>query len=213
MPMRIRLTYAKTAALRYTGHLDFSRLWERTLRRSRLPVAYSKGFNPQARLHLAAALPLGFTSQSEMIDFWLVDRLPLEQVQSALAAAIPPGIELLSIAEADLKAPALQNVVAASDYRITLLDRVDWTDLHRRVTDFLAQKVIRRQWREKGYDLRPLVENLSLCEPDEQGQVVILTRLACREGATGRPEELLAALDIELNATRVERTGLVFGKD
>jgi radical SAM-linked protein len=211
MPMRVRVTYAKTAPLRYTGHLDFHRLWERTLRRSRLPVAYSKGFNPQAHLHLAAALPLGFTSRFEMIDFWLVDSLPLDQIRTALESALPPGIELHSLSEADLKAPALQIAVTSSDYRITLLDPVDSVDLHRRVDSLLAQNEIQRRWRDKSYDLRPLIETLALSDPDEQGRAVILTRLACREGATGRPEELLSALKIEMNATRVERTLLVLG--
>ncbi len=59
---RLRLTFAKTAAMRYTGHLDLHTTWERTLRRARLPLAYSQGFHPQPKIQLASALPLGFTS-------------------------------------------------------------------------------------------------------------------------------------------------------
>ena len=57
--------------MRFTGHLDLHRAWERTFRRAGLPLAYSQGFNPHPRLNLASALPLGFTSEGEVIDVWL----------------------------------------------------------------------------------------------------------------------------------------------
>jgi len=65
---------------------------------------------------------------------------------------------------------------------------------------------ILRQRRGKSYDLRPLIEALS-CSPDGK----IAMRLAAREGATGRPEEVLDELGIAPEITQVERTGLVFG--
>jgi radical SAM-linked protein len=48
--------------MRYTGHLDLYRTWERTLRRAGLPLAYSQGFKPHPRIVLACALPLGCTT-------------------------------------------------------------------------------------------------------------------------------------------------------
>ena len=69
--MRIRVTFSKTYHMRYTSHLDVHRTWERTLRRARLPLAYSQGFNPRPKINLAAALPLGFTSDCEIVEFWL----------------------------------------------------------------------------------------------------------------------------------------------
>jgi len=68
---RIRVTYARTAPLRYTGHLDMQIVWERCLRRARLPLMYSQGFHPQPRINQACPLPLGMTSQMEVMDFWL----------------------------------------------------------------------------------------------------------------------------------------------
>ena len=56
---RLRITYSKTAALRYTSNLDMHKIWERALRRARLPLAYSQGFHPQPRLTQACPLPLG----------------------------------------------------------------------------------------------------------------------------------------------------------
>ena len=64
--MRIRITFVKQGALRYTGHLDLHKLWERAARRAELPLAYSQGFHPQPKMNMAAALPLGFSSRCEV---------------------------------------------------------------------------------------------------------------------------------------------------
>src|SRR5512146_1378298 len=109
--MRLRITFAKTEAMRYTGHLDLHRTWERTFRRAQLPLAYSQGFHPQPRINLASALPLGFTSDSEVADIWLEKDMPLDQIRELLQAALPPGISILQIEEVDSQAPALQTQI------------------------------------------------------------------------------------------------------
>ena len=83
-PMRVRITFAKTDAMRFTGHLDLHRAWERTFRRAGLPLAYTQGFSPHPRINLASALPLGFTSERELVDIWLEQELPASAVTAAL---------------------------------------------------------------------------------------------------------------------------------
>jgi radical SAM-linked protein len=77
---RYRMEYAKTRALRFIGHLDMLRVWERTFRRARLPLAHTLGFHPHPRMNIGAALPLGFTSDCELIDFWLECELDSDQI-------------------------------------------------------------------------------------------------------------------------------------
>ncbi len=204
--MRIRITFSKTEAMRYTGHLDLHRTWERTFRRAALPLAYSQGFHPQPRLNLACALPLGFTSQCELLDAWLEIDLPLAEIEITLAPALPPGLTILSMAQVDNHAPALQTQVQSADYAITLLDAP--VDLDERLATLLSAAQVLRQRRGKDYDLRPLIERLEYA-PVVPGDLPCLSVcLAAREGATGRPEELLAALDIPFENTRVHRTML-----
>jgi radical SAM-linked protein len=125
--MRLRITFRKTDAMRFTGHLDLHRTWERTFRRAGLPLAYSHGFHPQPRINLACALPLGFTSQSEVADVWIENNLPLADIKAALDRAAPPGIEILEIEELD-PPNILANSVAAAGCQATLLDRPPgWT--------------------------------------------------------------------------------------
>jgi radical SAM-linked protein len=209
MAYRVRLTYTKTGPIRYTGHLDLCRVWERAIRRANLPIAFSQGFHPQARMNLACALPLGMTSRCELIDLWLVDPLPLAEVQARLNGALSPGLEICAIAEVEEHAPALQTQVSSSVYRAMPLDPVDQGWLQEQVARLLASVQIIRTRREKPYDLRPLIESLE-CQVDAAtGQASLVMRLAAREGATGRPEEVLAALGLDPALARVERTELI----
>jgi radical SAM-linked protein len=206
--MRLRVTFAKTEEMRYTGHLDLHRTWERTFRRAGLPLAYSQGFHPQPRLNLASALPLGFTSECEIADVWLEQPIPTDEVRAALEQAAPPGIKINEIQQVEEKAPALQTQVIASEYRITLMDSNP--QLEQRIQELLAAKSLPRERRGKRYDLRPLVEDLQQLPDDEQHRTRLFLRLSSRAGATGRPEELLSVLDILPTSALVHRTKLIF---
>jgi radical SAM-linked protein len=203
--LRIRIQYAKTEPLRYTGNLDIHKIWERTLRRARLPIAYSQGFHPQPKLNQACPLPLGITSQAELIDVWLdVDTLP-EDIVTTIAAAAPPGIEIQSIDVAELNAPALQTQTVSTVYAATLKVDIPREELAARVDEILGSTELPRQRRGKSYNLRPLIEDLQLTE-----EHTLVMQLAAREGATGRPEEVLDQLGLRLEDTRLERTALTF---
>ena len=208
--MRLRVTFAKTEEMRYTGHLDLHRTWERTFRRAGLPLAYSQGFHPQPRLNLASALPLGFTSECEMADVWLERLIPAQEARAALEQAIPPGIEIKEVQEVEEKAPALQTQVIASEYVITLMDANP--HLNQRIQELLAAESLPRERRGKRYDLRPLVEELRQLPDDEQQRTRLFLRLSSRPAATGRPEELLSALDILPTSALVHRIKLIFDR-
>lgn len=205
--MRIRIKFAKTKAMRFTGNLDLHRAWERTFRRAGLPLAYSQGFNPRPRIQLASALPLGFTSQEEIADAWLEEDLPIEAIRAALDGALPPGLHLLEITEIDLRSPALQTEVGAAEFIVILLDPLP--NLEGRLEALLQKEDLIRQRRGKSYDLRPLILDMASMPPGKTDQQRIFLRLAAREGATGRPEEVIDALGIPVYNTRVERTKLI----
>lgn len=203
--MRIRITFTKQGALRYTGHLDLHRVWERAARRAELPLAYSQGFHPQPKMNMAAALPLGFSSRCEVLDMKLEHDVPLDELPARINATLPPGLQVVSVEQVDERAPALQTRVRSAEYEVTLTEPIEPSDLQRRLDSLTNSTGISRERRGKIYDLRPLIEALSLL-PDGK----IFMRLAAREGATGRPEEVLDALGIGFEATRIERTHLIF---
>lgn len=205
---RIRITYARREALRYVSHLDMQLVLERTLRRAGLPLAYSKGFHPTPRLHIASALPLGFLSRCELADFWLeVGEAPdLERLSAQIQASAPPGLDILQAESASLDSPPLQTRVVAAEYTAQPLDPLDGPGLVRAVEALLCAGTLPRERRGKPYDLRPLIESLMINQGSYPG---LHMRLTAREGATGRPEEVLLALGLDPDSFRVERTALI----
>jgi radical SAM-linked protein len=206
--IRIRITFSKTEAMRYTGHLDLHRTWERTFRRARLPLAYSQGFHPQPRLNLACALPLGFTSDCEILDAWLENEMEVSDIFKAVGPSLPPGLVIQNLSTVDLKLPSLQSHVQSAEYLIYLREYP--SDLGERVEKLLATNQLPRVRRNKSYDLRPLIYKLSLVSQANNDQKFLVLHMSAREGATGRPEELLSQLGIPFEDTRVHRTKLYF---
>lgn len=207
--MRVRITFTKQNALRYIGHLDLHRLWERAMRRASLPISYSQGFHPQPKISLAAALPLGFSSRNEVLDVRLNEDVAVEDISNRLKDNLPPDIKVLNVESVDERLPALQTLVLSAAYDVHLTEPVEGSELKRRVEELMNAESIIRERRNKTYDLRPLVEMLSIITQAD-GSAWLKMTLASREGATGRPEEVLSALGIEPETARVERTRLIF---
>jgi radical SAM-linked protein len=207
--MRIRITFAKQGALRYTGHLDLHKLWERTARRAELSLAYSQGFHPQPKMTIAAALPLGFSSRCEVMDMRLQNDISLDGLCEKLQNTLPTGIRVLNIERVDEREPALQTQVTSAEYEVHLKEPIDRSELERRIETVIKAESLARERRGKAYDLRPLIEELSL-SPDPSPLPTIFMRLTAQEGATGRPEEVLDVLGIPFEETRIERTKLIF---
>ncbi len=207
--MRLRITFAKRGPLRYTGHLDLQRNWERIIRRAGLPLAYSQGFHPHARIQLAAALPLGFASRAEIVDIFLTQPVELDHLKEQLQAVCPAGLEILQVEAVEENAPALQTRLRAAEYRVTLpsLNAEAQQELRQRIAELLAAPSLPRRRREKDYDLRPLIHELRWLEDGS-----LFMRLSATEGATGRPEEVLDALGIPWEETFIERTLLIFAE-
>lgn len=207
--MRIRITFTKQNALRYISHLDLHQLWERAIRRADLPLAYSQGFHPQPKISLAAALPLGFSSRGEVLDMRLKENMSVEEISKRLSENLPADVKILNIQEVDEALPALQTQVLSATYDVKLTEPVDPVELKRRVESIMMAESIIRERRGKSYDLRPLIEMISIVT-EANGTVWLKMSLAAREGATGRPEEVLLALQIEPETALIERTRLIF---
>jgi len=206
--MRIRIIFAKTEAMRFTSHLDLQRTWERTFRRAELPISYSLGYNPRPKINLASALPLGFTGEKELLDARLEQQLSITDIETRLQKSLPPGIQLREIKEIDLSSPSLQSRVIAAEYLITFLD--PFPTLSDQLNKILTKSEILRERRGKTYDLRPLIETLTIFDEDDQGLQQVFTTLTAKEGATGRPEEVIDALGYDPLAARVHRTNIFF---
>ncbi len=93
---RIRISFCKEGAMRFIGHLDLMRLFERSLRRSNLPVSYSAGYHPLPRLQIALALPLGIEAFGEWMDIDFAEKVIPQKMLKSLQSVLPEGIKLIS---------------------------------------------------------------------------------------------------------------------
>jgi radical SAM-linked protein len=207
---RLRIRFTRDETLKYIGHLDMARTWQRIARRARLPLAYSEGFNPQPRMSFAAALPVGCTSDHEELDMVLSRPCAIDEVKAQLDQALPLGIKVISIEEVALNAPALQMQLQAAEFEITVEGEDAIGLLPERVAQFSAATEVMRDRRGKVYNLRPLVQALAI-EPDRTDRAaVIRSRLQANEAGTGRPDELAAALGLDPATVKIKRTKLLF---
>lgn len=202
MATRYRIIYSKLEGMRYTSNLDIHKMWERTFRRAKLPLKYSQGFHPQPKIQQANPLPLGFLSKNELVDFYLEEEFSVDNLLSILTKVLPAGIEMNTILQIDSNEPTIQKQTDASEYLVYFLDEVDLIKVNNKIEELLSSATILRIRRGKSYDLRPLIISLELQKKDHE---VIKMVLSAKDGATGRPDEVLKELDIPIENTRIIR--------
>jgi radical SAM-linked protein len=204
--VRLRIRFTKHGKVRFTSHRDVARIWERTVRRAGLPVAYSEGFNPRPKLSFGLALSTGHESDAEYLDIELEEAVEIEGLPARLSDVLPVGMTATAVGITDRRQPSLQQAVTSCTWQIDVAD-VDVETVAGAVARALAAEslVVTRERKGKKVtdDLRPLVLSLDVDGPMEDG-----VRLTAELGTTPRavrPSELLAALDPPLTERRVHR--------
>jgi radical SAM-linked protein len=229
---RLRITFAKGEPIKYISHLDLMRTWERALRRAKVPLAYSEGFNPRPKISIASALPVGFTGRGEVMDIVLSRHISPYNLIKRLKPHLPPGLEVLSVEEVYLRLPSLQSQMRYAEYRVVVESEETLAEMEKRVEEMLSAQSLPRQRERKGrvteYDLRPLIDDLwieglgSVSSPDQssvsspdrrcEGTACVLgMRLQSDSQATGRPDEVLEAMGLGEVPRSIERTRCLFG--
>jgi radical SAM-linked protein len=207
-PQRLRITFAKGEAIKYISHLDLMRLWERALRRARMPLAYSHGFNPRPKIAIASPLPVGFTSRGEVMDIVLERPVSPLSFAKGLAPHLPPGLEVLSVQEVYPKLPSLQSQVCAAAYRVAVCWDGSQDEMEAKLGELLSAEQLPRHRRGKDYDLRPLIEDLWV-EGGEAGDWVLGMRLRAGSHGSGRPDEVLDTLGLAEKPHTIQRERLL----
>ena len=113
---RILFRVAITGEARFLSHLETKNAWVRTLRRARIPIAYSQGFNPQPRLSFESARPTAEESLGSYIDIYLKEKVDVQEVLVRLKRLVAPGFNVLSVKEIPFSAPSLMGSVTGMDY-------------------------------------------------------------------------------------------------
>ena len=213
---RLRITFAKGPQIKYISHLDLRLAWERALRRAGVPLAYSQGFNPQARLQLASGLPLGYTGSAEVMDAILEEPMPPEEFLARVRPVLPQGLTVSAVEEVALKSPSLQSALRQAEYRVTVETSLSAGELEERIARLLAADRVEQQRLRKGrvetFDLRPLLDDVRL-EAVHGGKAVLWMRLSAGQQGHLRPDAVLVALGLADAPAQIERTKLLFEFD
>lgn len=193
---RLRITFGKSGPLKYTSNLDIAKIWERILRRADLPILYTKGFNTRPRISLAMPLPLGISSECEILDIALRKRIQLvaDELCDQLLAVSPIGLSIHSIVEADPRAATIQSRIESAKYRIHFPDGVDIDALQHSIDDLLVRDSIIvervRKRKRSVMDVRPLIISLRLDQAND-----LIAHLSAGERGNLRPDQLIELLD------------------
>ena len=181
--INIRVFYHKTSRAKYISHLDIMRCMQRAVVRAGLPVWYTEGFNPQIYLTFSLPLSLGYESESEVMDFRLVDdTYPFDEVTVRLNRSLPPDIRVVRTASPVNKPEGIASAV----YEIKAsVPGCSGTALGKAFRAFMEQKEILVEKRAKKgarkimkeIDIRPLCELLS-CEETGAGLLIRLKTAA-----------------------------------
>jgi radical SAM-linked protein len=217
--MRLRFRFTKLGKIRYTSHRDLARMYERALRRTQLPVAYSGGFSPRPKLSFGLALSTGHESLAEYLDIVLESPLhdeALAALPAELSAALPVGVDVVRAVAVGVGEPSLQEDVASCTFRLDVADLEPAHAEHLVATALAADELVltrTRKGKEIVDDLRPAVLAVSVVGPTDRG-TELEAELAVHP-RSARPAELLRALspDRALEARRVLRTAQWIWRD
>ncbi|MFH1374870.1 MAG: TIGR03960 family B12-binding radical SAM protein [bacterium] len=187
---RVRIRWGKDRSYRFMSHLDNIRAFERALRRAGLPVAYSQGFNPGMKLSFGPPLPLGFTSEAELVDITLETNLIPDMIDK-LKQALPDGMEVFEARTVLAKSRSLSSALNRVVYSLPLAALNDGSDI-----DFSRLLRENRLFVErigksgtKTVDIRPALYDIIA---EDENLVMIL---GIGDGGYVRPVEVLQLLD------------------
>lgn len=211
---RIRIVFSKNGPARFIGHLDVARTWERSLNRAKIPMSYTQGFNRRPRMQFAAPLPLGYLSEGEIVDLWLLETMDAAEVATAIMERMAPGLAVVSAETVSLKQPSLPAMTIEASYRANLRDDAKPIDNPEdKLQELISAETITRSKRAKKrgrksvktYNLRPLILDAAW---ESEGVLTTRMQLSSSVG-TGRPGELLAAMGYDPLDALISRTTIL----
>ena len=206
-PVKIAVSFSVTGDIKFLSHRDTVRLFERACSRARIPLKFSQGFNPHARLSLPLPRNVGLASQAEIIILGLDRPYPPKTIKTDLGRHLPAGIEITALAEID---PQLSPRPRWARYVFTLDDSVDLDALDENIEHLLESptwpiyRPARGRHPEKNFDLRKCVRDL------KRNDNMIQCTFEISDRGAARPEEMLDCLQLkypgsvpEINRTAV----------
>lgn len=189
--MKVRIKFTKEGPVKFVGHLDTMRYFQKAIRRAELPAAFSGGYSPHMIMSFAAPLGVGTESLGEYFDLELKEEMPTREITRRLNGTMAEGFSVVTTVRVeDGKAGKAMSLVAAADYLVTFREGKEpplpWRE---KIEGFLSQKEIsitkKTKRGEKTVDIRPFIYRM---EEREDG---IFLMLASASANYTKPEQVM----------------------
>ncbi len=205
-----RIHYRRGDEVRFLSHLDMLRMFERAIRRARIPIAFTEGFNPHPKLSFGPSLATGLTSDAEYVDVQFMPNGQDYDLAEMLTPQFPKGVDILQVKYSDKKSPALASLANRADFKIHLNGETNKKEIEDRIETILSQHELtierKKQKQSRTIDVRPYIDSL---EATDWG---IFARTRMENGKSIRADELLFLLfphdEFLQQTTRVHRAAL-----
>lgn len=165
--MKARIKFRKYGVMKFIGHLDVMRFFQKAMRRADIPIAFTTGFSPHMIMSFANPLGVGLTSDGEYFDIELAEEVNMEAAVQRLNTVMVEGIDVVNMVPiSDDKKRTGMSIVAAADYLSSVKEGVFPKDWKERLASFMNQSEIsivkKTKKSEKAVDIKPMIYQLEV---------------------------------------------------
>ncbi len=223
--MNIRIKFVKGHEAKYISHLDLMRTIQRAMRRAKIPMVYSAGYNPHPEMSFAQALSVGIHSIGEYLDIKVRDTMDLEELKNRLNDTLPKGLKVLDAVILKDDAKSAMALVTHGEYILTLcFDKENFISKKDVLSGFLNQKNIyaMKEQPKKNFeliriDIKPMIRYINILNEGESEELVLNCILACGSKANLKPELLIQAMEeyfqVKIISKSIKRVELFMEND
>lgn len=200
--MKIRIKFRKTGIMKFIGHLDVMRYFQKAIRRADVEICYSGGFSPHQIMSFAAPLGVGITSNGEYVDIEVHSTGTTAEMLERLNAVMAEGFEIAEYKLLPDTAANAMSSVAAADYTLTFRpgyepEEESAEEWFKNLTAFFDQPQVmvlkKTKKGEKEMDLKPLIYDLGVIAGNDAAQAQLFMKISTGSASNIKPELLLDA--------------------
>lgn len=160
--MKARIKFRKYGCMKFIGHLDIMRFFQKVMRRADIPIAFTGGFSPHMIMSFANPLGVGLTSDGEYFDIELTEEIDMKLAVERMNEVSVEGIDIVNMVPiSDDKKQTGMSIVAAADYLSSLKSGTFPNDWKERAALFMEQPAItvlkKSKKSEKEVDIKPMI--------------------------------------------------------
>lgn len=221
MLIRIRAEFVRGEEVKYISHLDLMKTFERAIRRSKIPIAYSQGFNPHPRMVFGLPMAVGVTSDSEYLDVDLEENISAQDFVELLNSQLPKGLRLTCAKKKESRTNIMATIVMAH-YEVTVktAGNVEIDMLHQAIKRLIERpEILVVREGKKGrreINIRPMIHKIDIAtavNEDMEKVFVFSSLLSAGSAANLNPELLVKAIEEEIETKidilKIHRTQLL----